>query len=248
VSHVLADLTIHPLIGCARAPIADAMGRELVHGSARRFVEGDRSPHLHGRVEAGLDAVFAARYPALRATPLEPVLDRDSIGFVRGAYRATYAVELEPLPLLQAHRSAARRATQGLKLAAWTARRLRRGRSVRTGQGEGRLRRRIANSSLVLSYLLPVAPASWLLASVRTVAQTFPQLMTECWRGGCTRCGCNGSGLAELGNHNLDTGRLEELDEGHGAYRRARRWLLAGQRANRWGGDDSGRGSRADAA
>jgi hypothetical protein len=209
VSHVLADLTVHPLIGCAVG--------ELMGGPADLFVSGDRSPELHGRVEGGLDAVFAARYPALTASALDPVLDGDSIQLVQRAYHATYGIELDPLALLQAHRTAARRASQGLLLAAWAARGLRHAHGVRTGQGEGRIRRRLANSSLVLAYLLPVAPPAWLLASVRSVVRAFPRMLTDCWR----------TGLEGLGNHNLDSGRLEESEHGHGAYRRAIGYLLA---------------------
>jgi hypothetical protein len=207
VSHVLGDLMIHPLLGCAAG--------ELVDGSAGRFIEGDASPVLHGRVEAGLDAVIARRYPRIRARPLEPILDERSIAFVRDAYLDTYGVALNLASLLRAHRGAARRAAQGLVLAAWNSTKLRHAHAVRTGQGEGRLRGRLAKSSLVLAYLLPIGPPAWLLASVRSIVRRFPRLLTESWR----------SNLATLGNHNLDTGRLESADDTHGAFVRARRYL-----------------------
>ena len=207
VSHVLADLMIHPLLGCAAG--------ELLDGQAGRFVQGDQSPELHGRVEAGLDAIVASRYPHIRTRSLGPALDERSIAFVAGAYRDTYDIVLDQSMLLRAHRAAAKRAWQGLVLATWGAKVLQRIGCVRTGQGEGRFRRRIAKSSLVLAYLLPVEPPSWLLASVRSVARSFPRLLTHSWR----------TGLAELENHNLDTGRREADEERHGAFVRAVRYV-----------------------
>jgi hypothetical protein len=213
VCHVLADVTVHPLLGCAAG--------ELVDGCAGRFMEGDRFPELHGRVEAGLDAVFAARYPQLRARKIHPVLDAGSVGFVQHAYEDTYGIVLDPLVLLRAHRGAARRAAQGLVLAGWNSRTLPRADAVRTGQGEGKLRGRLAKSSLVFAYLLPVRPPGWLLASVRSALRRFPRLLTESWR----------SRLEHLENRNLDTGRLETPHDRHGAFLRARRYVLAARAA-----------------
>jgi hypothetical protein len=144
------------------------------------------------------------------------VLDAGSIGFVQRAYEETYRIVLDRALLLRAHRSAARRAAQGLALAGWNARTVPRPRALRTGQGEGALRGRIAQSSLVLAYLLPAHPPAWLLASVGSVARGFSRLLTESWR----------SGLVHLENRNLDTGRLETPQDHHGAFVRARRFIL----------------------
>jgi hypothetical protein len=207
VGHVLADLAVHPLLGCAVG--------ELVHGTAARFVDGDRNPAAHGRVEAGLDAVYAARHPELRGGPSAAAFDEGSIGYLARAYGDTHGIELDPSALLRAHRAAMRRAAQGLALAALTARVVAARPTLRTGQGEGRLRRRIAASSLALAYLLPVTPPLWLLAAVRSVARAFPRTLTEACR----------SGAAQLENRNLDTGCLEHEVARHGAAARAAEFL-----------------------
>lgn len=203
VGHVLADTAVHPLIGCAVG--------ELVHGSASRFVAGDADPEAHGRVEAGLDAVYARRYPVLRRTP-PTALDAPSLGFVAAAYRKVYGLLLDPETLLRAHRVAARRAAQGLLLAGLTSRVADGPETVRTGQGEGRLRRRVARSALAFAYLLPVRPPCWLVTAVRAAARTFPRLLDAAVR----------SDVAHLENRNLDTGELETRAIGHGAAVRAR--------------------------
>ena len=176
---------------------------------------------LHGRIEAGLDAVFAARYPHLRARRIGPVLDAGSIGFVQHAYEDTYGIDVDPFVLLRAHRGASRRAAQGLVLAGLNSRTLPRARAVRTGQGEWKIRGRLAKSSLVFAYLLPVRPPGWLLASVRSALRRFPRLRTESWR----------SRLEHLENRNLDTGRLETPHDRHGAFLRAQRYVLAARAA-----------------
>jgi hypothetical protein len=61
MTHVLADQTIHPVIG-------RAVG-ELLHGRRDRFVDGSAHPIAHLRVENGLDAWFAERHPAWRCPP-----------------------------------------------------------------------------------------------------------------------------------------------------------------------------------
>jgi hypothetical protein len=212
VGHVLADTAVHPLIGCAVG--------ELVHGSASRFVAGDSDPEAHGRVEAGLDAVYARRYPALRRTP-PAALEGPALGFVAAAYRKVYGLVLEPESLLRAHRVAARRAAQGLMLAGFTSRLADGAETVRTGQGEGPLRRRVARSALAFAYLFPVRPPCWLVTAVRAAARAFPRLLDATVR----------SEGVHLDNRNLDTGELESRASGHGAAVRARLHLeLAGLR------------------
>jgi hypothetical protein len=209
VGHVLADVAVHPILGCAVG--------ELVYGTAGRFVEGDRNPQAHGRVEAGLDAVFALRRPALRRRPPEPVFDGDSIGYLAAAYRETHGVSLEHASLLRAHRGAARRAAQGLILAGLTSPLVSGRPGLRTGERESRLRRRFSASWLAIAYLLPVKPPRWLLAWAGRVARSFPRILSEAWR----------SGLDSLENRNLDTGALDCDAYAHGAAVRGRSYLAS---------------------
>lgn len=211
VTHVLADHAIHPLIGCAVG--------ELLHGRPDRFVDGDSDPVAHVRVEAGLDALWAARRPRLRSRPLGPVFDESSIGFVTEAYASTYGAPFDDATLLRSHRIAAVRVRQGLHLAAWTARTLDAGAHLRPGlrlggtvRGLGpRIRHALGHSSTSLAFLLPVASPAWLTGAVRQAMRTLPDLFIDELA----------SGWSGLGNWNLDTGRDEAVEQGHGGRVRA---------------------------
>lgn len=216
VAHVLADTLIHPLVGCAVG--------ELTLGSPGRFIDGDRDPVAHVRVEAGLDAIVAERHPELRALPLGPVFRRDAIGFLTDAFEVVYGVALDGDALHRAHRNAARRMVQGLGLAAFTAWFLpAESRSpLRTGDADGagpvsRIRAHLGASSVPLAYLFPVTPPMWFLEAVRDVEEQFVEAFLEIQR----------VGARNVPNLNLDTGRHEELESGHGGMRRALAWLDA---------------------
>jgi hypothetical protein len=210
-THVLADHAIHPLIACAVG--------ELLHGRPDRSVDGDVDPVAHVRVEAGLDAFWARRWPTLRWLPARPVFDERSAGFLARAYAQTYAVRFPHEPLLRSHRLAVRRARQGLHLAAWSARLLgaeaHRRPELRLEWGTGglgaRVRRALGHSSLPLAFLLPAAPPAWLRAAVDQAMAVLPLLFIEEVE----------SGFAGVGNWNLDTGRLEGADPAHGGRCRA---------------------------
>lgn len=210
LTHVLADHAIHPLIGCAVG--------ELLHGRPDVFVDGDTDPVAHVRVEAGLDALWARRWPTLRWLPMRPVLDERSAGFLAGAYRDLYGADLADDVVLRSHRNAARRSRQGLHLAAWSARALgeadgqpelrleRRARGVRA-----RIRRALGHASVPLAFLLPAAPPAWLRAAVDQTMAVLPLLFVEEVE----------TGLRGIENWNLDTGRPEAADPQHGGRRRA---------------------------
>lgn len=209
VTHVLADTMVHPLVGCAVG--------ELVHGSPALFDDGDAQPVAHVRVESGLDAVYAERFPALRKLRLRPAFDAASIGFLVGAFLETYRAT-PPAPLfLSSHVSAARGAARGLLIAAATALTLQTGRApIRTG-GDGRrgplgrVRATLARSCVGMAYLLPVPPPLWLLDAVRDVEEDFVELFEEELEMG-------GEGLA---NVNLDTGRPDVDESNHGGFQRS---------------------------
>lgn len=212
LTHVLADPWVHPLIGCAVG--------ELLHGSPSVFVDGDSDPATHVKVEAGLDAIYALRHPELRAVELEPVFDDHSIAFLTEAYAETYGVAVDREAMLRSHLTSARRAAQGLGLAAMVARTVPGAseRPLRAGEGSGpvhRLRERLGGHSQTLAFLFPAYPPLWLLDAVSDVEDGFVDHFGEVY----------GHGLSDLVDYNLDTGRPEELDPGHGGHRRARAWV-----------------------
>ena len=87
VSHVLADILVHPLVGCAVG--------ELVHGSPAVFVDGAADQVSHVRVEVGLDAVYAHRHPELRHLDLWPAFDGSTIRF-DASVASTF--DIQPVP------------------------------------------------------------------------------------------------------------------------------------------------------
>jgi hypothetical protein len=212
-THVLADGWIHPLIG-------QAVG-ELVHGERTRFVDGDSEPTTHVLVESGLDAVYARRHPALRSLRLGGVFDDLSIGFLEAAYRRVYGAGLvDREVLLRSHRTAVRRAAQGLALAGFVARglptdRIARAGSARPGTPDRGFRTVLGRRSRAMALLLPLPPPAWLLRAVDGILRAFLPAFLD----------AVDAGLVGLGNPNLDTGRPEHESPEHGGHLRARRFL-----------------------
>lgn len=209
VTHVLADTLIHPMVGCAVG--------ELVHGAPGHFEDGDRQPVAHVRVEAGLDALYAQRFPELRRLRLAPVFDADDIDYLVGAFRDTYGATPAPRRFLRSHVTTARRGAQGVALAAWTAHTIPRGRPpLRTGHDPDAgpfapVRTFLGERSVGLGYLLPVLPSLWFLNAVRDVEETFVDLFLEEFE-------LRGEGLA---NVNLDTGRPDVGERDYGGLQRS---------------------------
>lgn len=209
VTHVLADTLIHPMVGCAVG--------ELVHGTPGVFEDGDRQPVAHVRVEAGLDALYAHRFPELRRLRHEPAFDAEGIDFLVGAFRDTYGATPEPRRFLRSHVTAARRGAQGVALAALTALTLPRDRRpLRTGHDPeagpmAPVRGFLGRTSVGLGYLLPVLPSLWFLNAVGDVEETFVDLFLEEFE-------LRGQGLA---NVNLDTGRPDVEERGYGGLQRS---------------------------
>ncbi|CAN5624198.1 hypothetical protein BH23GEM9_BH23GEM9_27070 [soil metagenome] len=86
LSHMLADIAIHPLVNDAAAVLARRDGS---------FTLAD-----HVRVEVGLDAWFA-RQAGLRHLRLSPAFDRAGAEFVCNAFASTYRHAVSPLQLLR---------------------------------------------------------------------------------------------------------------------------------------------------
>jgi len=205
VTHVLADTLIHPLVGCAVG--------ELHYGSPAYFVPGDDDQITHVRVEAGLDALYAERHPELRRLRLAPVFDAHSIRFLVEAFETTYGAAPAVTHFMASHRVSARRAMQGVGLASVAAQTM----PTRPAQDHSEpgpvraLRSFVSRRSVGLAYILPAPPALWFINAVRDVEETFPELFMEEYEA-------HGE---SLGNMNLDTGRPDLSEDGHGALHRS---------------------------
>ncbi len=208
-THVLADMMVHPLVGCAVG--------ELHYGSPRYFVDGDFDRVTHVRVEAGIDALYAERYPEMRRGRVDPVFGRRSISFLVRAYERTYGAAPDAHLVLQSHRLAGRRAMQGAGLAAISAAAMPSDAAQDHAEpGPVRaIRSFVGRRSVSLAYLLPAPPPLWLINAVRDVEEMFVDLFLEEFR----------SDAATLPNVNLDTGRPDLGERWHGGLQRSLAFL-----------------------
>lgn len=206
LTHFLADKAIHPVIG-------RGVG-ELLTGKRDRFVDGSSNPMAHLRVEMGVDAWHAQRFPEVRRRRLCPAFDADSVGFLVRAYATTYQVAVDPRLFLHSHRSTTRRVGQALGTMGMVV-------ALTGGRGRpvlpvvrGALRaayRRSCLRSLALAYLNPVPPPPWLVEEVeREVSGHADDFMFH-FRDGA-------AGLEDV---NLDTGRPLALEQDHPGTRKA---------------------------
>jgi hypothetical protein len=199
VSHVLADVLLHPPINRAAARL---IGRDRIeYGDAAQEV-------AHVRVELGVDAHSLAREPALLATRLRPVFDRGTVAWLGSAFRAVYGPVFTDDALLRSHHAVVRFHRVLFALAACAARPragwprahapppLRR-LALRTAR---RLARRHAPRSLVRALLDPVPPGEALRRAVAAAEARLPRLADRLRR----------SGFALLPDYDLETGRVED--------------------------------------
>lgn len=209
VTHVLADALVHPIIGCAVG--------ELVTGSSGNFIDGDQDTLSHVRVEVGLDALYAERYPELRELPLQAVGPAAEVGFLRRAYRSTYAVAPDRGRMGASLFRVPRRIQQGLHLAAMSSRAMPPHRDA-SGRPPGpllRLRSLVGRSSVSAAFLFPAPPRLWLIDALRDVEEVFPDHVAETVESG-------GDCLPDV---NLDTGRPDLEEVGYGGLHRAVQYL-----------------------
>ncbi len=195
LTHVVADVTIHPVINtCAR---------RLLVASGGDPDDAEALDVYHSRVEVGLDVHVLLRHRRVRHQRLEPCLDAGSVEFVRDAYAAVYGLSFDAEWILRAHRSAGR-LTRALTVlerlhalaAPGRAPRLQRRLLRLLGRGVGwRL------SSRTRAFLEPMAPPRALLRSVIETAASFRE----------TICGHQVDGLVQLGNPDLDGNVAREL-------------------------------------
>ena len=195
LTHVIADVEIHPLINaCARRLVLAAGGdpdEEVALGVQ------------HFRVELGLDVHVLLRDPRVRGHRLVPCFDARSVEFLRGAYRDVYGLSLNPEWLLRSHRAVGRLAG-ALAM-------LERLHALAAPERRPRLRRRalrllgrLAATRLAprsRAFLEPVAPTRALLRQLVDTAASFRETIRR----------HQVEGLLRLGNPDLEGMAVPEL-------------------------------------
>lgn len=210
VTHVLADQAIHPLVG-------KGVG-EILYGDREFFADSARHQLAHVRVETGLDALYSRLFPAVRHKRMSPVFHGTSIRFLVTAYQQVYRIHVDPVLALSSHLAAVRMSAHGLWSTGVLSRALLPGAESRTLAGARWLMRRLLSgvkrmggNALMLAYLNPIPPASWLTEEVGEVVDSFVP-----WFQGHFRHGCR-----DLADFNLDSGRVDESPVTHLGARRA---------------------------
>jgi hypothetical protein len=113
LTHLVADVTVHPIINRAVAEI-EGKGR----GAS---VPYELAPKDHMRVELGLEAgILPAYMPSLEHFP-NFILDEAESRFIADAFSDTYGITLTPQTLQSAHRTTAKYADMLYQLARITA-------------------------------------------------------------------------------------------------------------------------------
>lgn len=197
VTHVLADVAVHPLVN-------EACG-ELLAGE-RTPLWGAGTEAVHLRVETGLDAVYHGRHPELARFTRLPRLDPAVFAAVRRAHLSVYGAAPELTLLLRAHRQAIRVLGPCARIRAlgaravggwggpggWVARAALRGMALLCGP-----------HALARALFSPVRPAPWLLEEVDQIAAGFADWF-DCHYV---------SDLRFLRDHCLDTGEPQDREQ-----------------------------------
>jgi hypothetical protein len=193
VTHVLADVAIHPLVN-------DACG-ELVTGR-RTPLWGAQVALEHLRVETGLDAAVHARHPELDT--VLPALDPSVFAGVRRAYLRTFGAAPAADALVHAHRRVALLLGPHARLRGVAAHAVAGGgvaaRLARAGLRTAALLS--ARGSHVQALFSPVAPPAWMMAEVDGIVDGFPDWFDAHYA----------SDLRFLRDHCLDTGEIHDPD------------------------------------
>lgn len=213
VTHVLGDVTIHPLIGRAVGSVQ--------HGSFDHFVDGATDLPTHVRVELGLDCWYGRRYPDIRRRRLKPVFDRTTIGWLHGAYVRTYGVDLPREWFHRSHRLTGRGATHALATLGIVGA-LMGGNEAALGLPRVRRLLRAAYRSprfhgVSLAYLNPIEPSRWLREQAEAALPVFADRFRRLVR----------YGVEHLEDRNLDTGLLCEASGDHPGTEQAVRRLTS---------------------
>jgi hypothetical protein len=191
LSHITADVAIHPLVNAAAADHA--------HSRGVRYGLAD-----HVRVEVGLDAWFAWQHPLLTGLTLRPAFDRDGWRFVAAAFRTVCGHDVGPSQLLQMQRGMLRFTHLALHFATAAARAL-----CWSHPADEEVPPLTAltwrfvsllsmSESVVHAYLNPAIPGPQLLAAVEHGMTTATRRLD----------GCIEHGVDRLADYDLETGAV----------------------------------------
>jgi hypothetical protein len=200
LSHILADVEVHPLVNAEAARLVSGGGTSLI---------------AHVRVELGADFLFFDRTPQLRRHRLWHAFDRATIGLLADALCRTYQLPFQTRQLLSIHRNVTRFYNAYLALAALHAPVI--GRAMEGSNGRRR------RDPVVLSFLRAAARVLGRKSLVRAFLHPTPPAAAFIERvsGALHRCreqldGYVAHGLSDLPDLDLENGgMLTEL----GAYR-----------------------------
>ena len=197
ISHVLADVEIHPHINAAAVDLLHAEGQRSPSHGARR--------QAHVRVEAGVDAWYFASASRLRRTRLAHAFDARGIELPSRAFSITYDATFPCRRLLSFHRNVTIHYNAYLRLAALIAAEFEAGvrRPLRLSHVRAIATRVLDRRSTAFGFLEPVAPAEPLLARVHTAIAQFHARLSR----------LASNGIDDLMDYNLETGAIAQGSE-----------------------------------
>lgn len=167
LSHILADVLIHPLVN-------DAAARIAINGTSG-IVE-------HVRVEVGLDVWFCSQHPSLLGVRLRPAFDRAGYRFLGTALNQILTAAVTPAQLVQMERGLMLFSHAALHFATTVARRLcwEESPAEQVPLGSAVLWHAASalspRNSVVNAYLNPLEPDSDLVHSVQDAIARFDAL------------------------------------------------------------------------
>ncbi|HEU5210907.1 MAG TPA: zinc dependent phospholipase C family protein [Longimicrobiales bacterium] len=164
LTHVLADVLLHPIVNAGADELAEARG---VTETADWLV-------AHVQIEVGLDATHLQR-GVHRRLRLEPALDERSIEFVADAFADVYDLHWSPVRLAAVHRNVTRFTNACLPFVAMV------GRSARADRNGGSfwtptrhlLARWVGRRAPAHGFLVPILPTRDLLHRVAHARRIF---------------------------------------------------------------------------
>jgi hypothetical protein len=193
VTHILADVEVHPLVNGAAIALLAREGNDQPDRHQRDVA--------HVRVEIGLDAWFVGSSPGAQSLRIRHAFDGRRIRFLQHALAATYPFEFPPHRLLRAHRTVTYFFGPYLALARLIANEL----GSTAGRGWFRLahvraigRHMLNPGSQAAGFLTPVAPAADLLIHVHGALDRFHAALES----------HVAHGLQHLPDYDLETGSL----------------------------------------
>jgi hypothetical protein len=210
LTHVLADMEIHPVINAAASRAAGvAPGTDPGEAALRQ---------AHVRTEVGLDAWWCGHTGADRMPPLRHAFDRRSIVFLQRALRFSHSLRVSPNQLLAAHRNVTFMFRAYLRLAARLAPEM-----ATEGLQNSQLhalrlcsRLFVKRTSAAFGFLYPLVPGRELIAQVHAGLARVERGMNHYVR----------TGLHHLPDYDLETGAALAPRRTHGDDYEAE--LLAG--------------------